>query len=134
MILETLGTPDKEKIESIQDEYVAKKMKDACGRLEPFEKVPFEKILSGLEKEGFFFKINKQFKSFFLAYDLMDRMFEIDYKKRITAAEALLHPYLSDMHNPDDEVFKKKLKSFFFKISQKQLLFRILSLNLRNMN
>ena len=75
MILETLGTPSKEKIDSIKDDYVSKKMKDACSKLEHFEKVPFEKILKGLDKEGKYIRrIN-----IFEAYDLLDRMLELDY-------------------------------------------------------
>lgn len=44
------------------------------------------------------------FRYIILAYDLLERIFELDYTKRITAAEALEHPYLSELHNPDDEV------------------------------
>lgn len=53
------------------------------------EKVPWDKVVKGLSPEG---------------YDLLEKLLEIDYKKRITAAEALKHPYLKELHNPSDEV------------------------------
>jgi len=34
----------------------------------------------------------------------LEKLFELDYKKRITAKEALEHPYLAELHNPEDEV------------------------------
>jgi p38 MAP kinase len=37
------------------------------------------------------------------AIDLLEKMLVFDPKKRITAAEALAHPYLSPYHDPDDE-------------------------------
>jgi mitogen-activated protein kinase 1/3 len=40
--------------------------------------------------------------------DLLDKLLELDYSKRITAAEALKHPFLADLHNPQDEVFLNK--------------------------
>jgi serine/threonine protein kinase len=47
-----------------------------------------------------------------IGYDLLEQIFELDYQKRITAAEALKHPYLSDLHNPDDEVSKILLHKY----------------------
>ncbi|CAK93891.1 unnamed protein product (macronuclear) [Paramecium tetraurelia] len=37
------------------------------------------------------------------AIDLLDKMLEINPKKRITSAEALNHPYLESIRDPDDE-------------------------------
>uniref|UniRef100_A0A668TDQ2 mitogen-activated protein kinase n=1 Tax=Oreochromis aureus TaxID=47969 RepID=A0A668TDQ2_OREAU len=38
-----------------------------------------------------------------LAVDLLERMLVLDTDKRITAAEALAHPYFAQYHDPDDE-------------------------------
>uniref|UniRef100_A0A3P8NEI4 mitogen-activated protein kinase n=1 Tax=Astatotilapia calliptera TaxID=8154 RepID=A0A3P8NEI4_ASTCA len=38
-----------------------------------------------------------------LAVDLLERMLVLDTDKRITAAEALAHPYFGQYHDPDDE-------------------------------
>lgn len=35
--------------------------------------------------------------------DLLEKMLVLDTDKRITAAEALAHPYFSQYHDPDDE-------------------------------
>ena len=48
-------------------------MLDACSKLEHFEKVPFEKMLKGLDKEGNDSVILSK------AYDLLDRLLELDY-------------------------------------------------------
>jgi serine/threonine protein kinase len=45
------------------------------------------------------------------AFDLLERFFELDYTKRITAKEALEHPYLSELHNVEDEVSEKSYSS-----------------------
>jgi mitogen-activated protein kinase 1/3 len=56
-------------------------------------RVNWDKILKNLSAEG---------------ADLLDKLLELDYSKRITAAEALKHPFLADLHNPQDEVFLNK--------------------------
>lgn len=38
------------------------------------------------------------------AIDLLKKMLTFDPNKRITAEEALHHPYLSELHCPDNEV------------------------------
>lgn len=37
------------------------------------------------------------------AVDLLEKMLVLDTDKRITAAEALAHPYFAQYHDPDDE-------------------------------
>jgi len=39
-----------------------------------------------------------------LAIDLLSKMLTFDPTQRITAAEALEHPFLQDFHDIDDEV------------------------------
>jgi serine/threonine protein kinase len=38
------------------------------------------------------------------AIDLLKKLLTFDMKKRITVNEALQHPYLSELHFPEDEV------------------------------
>ena len=38
-----------------------------------------------------------------LALDLMEKMLNFDPLRRMTATEALSHPYLSEFHDPEDE-------------------------------
>lgn len=37
------------------------------------------------------------------ALDLIDRLLDLNPKRRITIDEAIKHPYLESMHDPDDE-------------------------------
>lgn len=37
------------------------------------------------------------------AVDLLEKMLVLDTDKRITASEALAHPYFAQYHDPDDE-------------------------------
>jgi len=50
------------------------------------------------------------------AIDLLKRMLEFDPVKRITAEQALEHPFLNEFHDPDDEVKPPSL-SFSFSLS-----------------
>ena len=38
------------------------------------------------------------------ALDLLSHLLLFDPKKRYSAKEAIAHPYLASLHNPDDEV------------------------------
>lgn len=71
------------------DSFVSQKMLEAIQEIGTLEKIAWDKVVKGLPPEG---------------YDLLEKLLELDYKKRITAAEALKHPFLKDLHNPDDEV------------------------------
>lgn len=49
----------------------------------------------------------------FSAVDLLEKMLVLDTDKRITAAQALTHPYFSQYHDPDDEPVCKPLDQSF---------------------
>ena len=51
----------------------------------------------------------QDFSTFFmganpLATDLLDKLLQIDPDRRVTAEQALQHPYLANFADPDDEV------------------------------
>uniref|UniRef100_A0A674N8D7 mitogen-activated protein kinase n=1 Tax=Takifugu rubripes TaxID=31033 RepID=A0A674N8D7_TAKRU len=48
-----------------------------------------------------------------LAVDLLEKMLVLDTDKRITAAEALAHPYFTQYHDPDDEPVAEPLDQSF---------------------
>lgn len=52
------------------------------------------------------------------ALDLLDRMLQFDPRLRITATEALSHPYLVSYHDPDDEPEGTPIPSSFFQFDQ----------------
>ena len=50
------------------------------------------------------------------ALDLLDKMLQYDPEKRITAEEAIKHPYFEDVHDPDDvQLFKGSIDFEFEK-------------------
>lgn len=83
-IFELIGTPNKDEIKSI-----------------PYEE--YRNFLKQLPKrpaknfENLFPKANKE------AIDLIQKMLVFDFEKRITVSEALKHPYLNELHLPEDE-------------------------------
>lgn len=50
-----------------------------------------------------FTKVLTSFLFYFKAIDLLKRMLILDSDKRITASEALAHPYFEQYHDPEDE-------------------------------
>ena len=49
-----------------------------------------------------------------LALDLLDKMLEIDPKKRMTAEDTLKHKYFESLHDPNDEPSFKGTLDFKF--------------------
>lgn len=106
LIFETIGTPSKTKIMQVSDSFVSAKLVEVVQELGQLEKVPWEKVVKGLPPEG---------------YDLLDKLLEVDYKKRITAAEALKHPYLKELHNPNDEPVRAPVSNMEFEFETFEL-------------
>lgn len=52
---------------------------------------------------GLLWSLITTFISIFPAVDLLEKMLVLDTDKRITASEALAHPYFAQYHDPDDE-------------------------------
>lgn len=84
IITELLGTPPEEVINTIGSENTLKFVKSLPVR----ERVPLATRFEGSEPE---------------VVDLLERMLVFDPKKRITATDALAHPYLLPYHDVADE-------------------------------
>uniref|UniRef100_A0A8C4RHP9 mitogen-activated protein kinase n=1 Tax=Erpetoichthys calabaricus TaxID=27687 RepID=A0A8C4RHP9_ERPCA len=83
-IMEVVGTPSPELLQKISSEHARK-------YIESLPSMP-QQDLSELFKDA-----NP------LAVDLLKRMLILDCDSRVTAAEALAHPYFAQYHDPDDE-------------------------------
>ncbi|XP_018494465.1 mitogen-activated protein kinase p38b [Galendromus occidentalis] len=84
VIIKHLGTPSQEFINRIQSESA----REYIRKLPQVKKKDFKQLFSGSSPA---------------AIDLMEKMLELDADKRPTAAEALQHPYLDKLHDPEDE-------------------------------
>jgi len=69
----------------------------------------FDKIFSKAPKE---------------ALDLLKKMLTFDFNKRITVEEALKHPYLSDLHLPEDEPSRSPVPFYEFEFEMHSNLTR----------
>jgi len=65
--------------------------------------------------EAFFPKANP------LAIDLLKKLMIVDYRHRITVEEALAHPYLKDLHYPDDEPTRAPVSPMEFEFEKHHL-------------
>lgn len=83
-IFQVVGTPNDDFIDQIPSEPTIKFIRS----LPVFDKKPYASQFGLVDP---------------LAIDLLERLLVIDPKQRISAAEALAHPYLSHYSDPDDE-------------------------------
>ncbi|KAI8326418.1 putative osmotic sensitivity map kinase [Martensiomyces pterosporus] len=84
IITELLGTPPDDVIQTIGSENTLRFVQSLPHR----DPVPFKERFANIEP---------------LALDLLEKMLVFDPRKRITAAEALAHPYLETYHDEADE-------------------------------
>ncbi|VEU24101.1 DEKNAAC105325 [Brettanomyces naardenensis] len=84
IITKLLGSPPPDVIDTICSENTLKFVQSLPHR----EAVPFNERFNGVDPE---------------AIDLLSKMLVFDPKTRITAAQALEHPYLAPYHDPTDE-------------------------------
>lgn len=84
IITELLGSPEQDVIETICSENTLKFVRS----LPVQQKIPFSQRFKGVEPE---------------AIDLLEKMLVFDPRKRITAKEALKHPYIECYHDENDE-------------------------------
>ncbi|KAJ2230421.1 MAPK protein hog1 [Coemansia sp. RSA 1722] len=84
IITELLGTPPDDVIQTIASENTLRFVQSLPHR----EPVPFKTRFPNIDP---------------LAVDLLEKMLVFDHRKRITAAEALAHPYLETYHDEADE-------------------------------
>jgi len=84
LIIDFLGSPSEADMHFIKSEKAKKFMRNQPVRA----KSRFQTLFPGISREGL---------------DLMDRMLQFDPAKRISVDDALAHPYLASLHQPDDE-------------------------------
>ncbi|KAJ1502698.1 MAPK protein hog1, partial [Coelomomyces lativittatus] len=84
IITERLGTPPQAFIDSTRHEST----KAYLVSIPPKKRIPFQEMFPDLPLE---------------AIDLLDRMLVYEAEKRVTAKDALRHPYLEKFHDPSDE-------------------------------
>lgn len=48
-----------------------------------------------------------------LAVNLLENMLVLDAEERVTAAEALMHPYFEPIHDPEEEIEAEKYDDTF---------------------
>lgn len=89
-IFSILGTPSKEHTDKIQNE----KYRNYIRNLAVSERKSFDDLFPNANPQ---------------AINLLEKMLVLDPEKRITVDQALSHPYLTLLHDPDDEPIAKTL-------------------------
>ena len=84
MIINLRGTPDAETKALISNEHALKYIEE----LPPRDPVALGEVFQGCDPS---------------ALDLLDKMLHLNHTRRITVEQALEHPFLESMHDPEDE-------------------------------
>ncbi|KAA8498022.1 Extracellular signal-regulated kinase 1 [Porphyridium purpureum] len=95
LITDIIGTPSAEDMEYIHSERARRFMQSLPHK----PGIPLEKLFPDASPE---------------AVDVLNRMLVFDPAKRITVEEALRHPYLAGLHDPDDEPHCEQTFQFEF--------------------
>lgn len=95
LIFTSIGTPTEEDVEFISNDKAYQYIK----RLKKKEKVPWSRKFPHASAA---------------ALDLLDKMLQFNPHKRISVEEALLHPYLEDLHLPESESVHSEKFDFTF--------------------
>mmetsp|Transcript_17784 Transcript_17784/g.36903 ORF Transcript_17784/g.36903 Transcript_17784/m.36903 type:complete len:167 (+) Transcript_17784:842-1342(+) len=83
-VIEVIGSPSHEELENI----VSDRTRKYVSSLQFKQRIPFTTRFPQVSP---------------LAADLLDKMLVFDPSKRISVEDALEHPYLASLHDPDDE-------------------------------
>ncbi|KAJ5070351.1 mitogen-activated protein kinase [Anaeramoeba ignava] len=99
LIVELIGTPSVEEIDTFQNEAA----KEYMMKVPKKQKQPFSKLYTNADP---------------LALDLLDKMLTFNPDKRITVDEALKHPYLESHYDPDEATECTEKFDFSFENSE----------------
>lgn len=101
LIFGVLGTPRGRDLMSVQ----SKRAREYIGTLPRYERIPLKKLFPNVNPAGL---------------DLLHRMLLFDPRERITASEALQHPYLRTYHDAADEPEGEVIPASFFDFDQQK--------------
>ena len=97
LMCKKLGRPSEEKLSFVTSE----RAKKFITNLPENSPIPMSEMFPKYEQE-------------FEAFDLLTRMLDINPNTRISTTDALTHPFLSSLHNPEDEPIADFTYSFDF--------------------
>ncbi len=112
LIISVRGTPDDETKKQISNEYALKYIDS----LPVKEKVPLQELFPGGTPD---------------CLDLLDKMLDLNPSRRMTVEDALTHPFLETMHDPEDEPSFEGAIDFTFEEDQNLNLEKVKRLILR---
>eukprot|EP00826_Nyctotherus_ovalis_P045419 TRINITY_DN5031_c0_g1_i10.p1 TRINITY_DN5031_c0_g1~~TRINITY_DN5031_c0_g1_i10.p1 ORF type:complete len:184 (+),score=48.84 TRINITY_DN5031_c0_g1_i10:87-638(+) len=102
LILDVVGSPSAEEINNYQEPQT----RDFLKGLKKTKPKPLETLFKGASP---------------LALDLLAKLLRFDASKRITAEEALAHPYLKELHNSAEELTATPVTLFDFEFEKYSL-------------